>query len=304
MRHYLLLLGGVLAVSAAPLLARWGLDAGMRATTLAMWRLALAASALIAWNLYRAGPARPPLPGPVWIRLAAAGAYLALHFVAWFASLELIPVARSTLLVTTAPLWAGLLGLAVPALRPQRGFWSGLLVAAAGLFLVTASGAARSGLAPAVKGMAPLGDALAVLGAVMVVPYYLLVQQAQARYGTLRVVTVVYAAAALCLGLAALAQGQIALPPTPVAWVSVAGMALVPQLLGHTALNRSLRAFNAGQVAAATLLEPVFAAALAWPLLGERLSLRQALGAALLLGGVALALLHSQMREEVTVPME
>ncbi|HZT43339.1 MAG TPA: DMT family transporter [Chthonomonadaceae bacterium] len=303
MRHYLLLLGGVFAVSSAALLARWGLDAGMGAAPLAMWRLTLAGLLLVAWDLGRTAE-RPPLPRPVRIRLAAAGVCLALHFVAWFVSLELIPVARSTLLVTTAPLWAGLLGLVVPALRPQRGFWSGLLVAAVGLFLVTASGAGRSGPVYVEKGVGHLGDALAVLGAVMVVPYFLLVQQAQIRFGTLRVVTWVYTAAALCLWLVALGQRQIVLPPSPVAWLSVLGMALVPQLLGHTALNRSLRAFSAGQVTAATLLEPVFAAALAWPLLGERISLRQAFGAALLLGGVALALRHSRLGEEVTVPVE
>lgn len=301
MRHYLLLLGGVFAVSAAPLLARWGLDAGMDAAPLAMWRLTLAGALLIAWDLYQAS-GRPPLPRPVRIRLAAAGVCLALHFVTWFASLELIPVARSTLLVTTAPLWAGLLGLVVPALRPQRGFWSGLLVAMVGLMLVTASGAGRAGLVPA--GQGHLGDARAVLGAILVVPYFLLVQQAQARFGTLRVVTWVYAAAAMYLWMVALAQRQIALPPTSVAWISVLGMALVPQLLGHTALNRSLRTFSAGQVTAATLLEPVFAAALAWPLLGERLSLRQILGAALLLGGVALALRNSRPGEEVPVVVE
>ena len=303
MRHYLLLLGGVLAVSSAALLARWGLDAGMGATQLALWRLTLAGALLIAWDLRQAAD-REPLPRPVRLRLATAGACLAVHFVAWFASLGLIPVARSTLLVTTAPLWAGLMGLVVPALKPQRGFWSGLLVAAVGLVLVTAAGAARSGPVPAGKGMEHLGDALAVLGAVMVVPYFLLVQQAQARFGTLRVVTWVYVAAALCLWVVALAERQIALPPVPLAWLSVLGMALVPQLLGHTALNRSLRTFSAGQVTAATLLEPVFAAALAWPLLGERISLRQALGAVLLLGGVALTLRHSKLGQEVAVTGE
>ena len=303
MRHYLLLLGGVFAVSAAPLLARWGLDTGIGAAPLAMWRLTLAGALLMSWDLCQAS-GRPPLPRPVRIRLAAAGVCLALHFVAWFASLELIPVARSTLLVTTAPLWVGLLGLVVPALRPQRGFWSGLLVAMVGLMLVTASGAGRAGLVPAGQRTGHLGDALAVLGAILVVPYFLLAQQAQVRFGTLRVVTWVYATAALYLWIAALAQRQIVLPPKPVAWISVLGMALVPQLLGHTALNRSLRVFSAGQVTTATLLEPVFAAALAWPLLGERISLRQILGAGLLLGGVALALRHSRLGEEVPVSVE
>lgn len=290
MRHYLLLLGGVCAVGSAALLARWGLDAGMSALNLALWRLTVAGVLLIAWQLLRAGPYRPPLQGKDRFRLAAAGVCLALHFVTWFASLRSIPVARSTLLVATAPLWAGLLGLLVPALRPPPGFWKGLAIAFAGLLLVTTASRVGAGWRPAGSGLPLWGDLLAVSGAMLYIPYILLVQRVQAEFGTLRTVTWVYASAALCLWLVALARGPIIWPHTFAVWGSVIGMAIAPQLLGHTALNRSLQYFTAGQVAAATLLEPVFAAALAWLLLGEVVTLRQAVGAALLLGGVALTL--------------
>ena len=68
-------------------------------------------------------------------------------------------------------------------------------------------------------------------------------------------------------------------------------MAVLSQLLGHTALNRSLRHFTATQVSAVTLLEPVIAGALAWLLLKERITLTQGAGAALVLGGVAITML-------------
>src|ERR1700684_3176338 len=106
----LLLLFGVCAVASASLLARLGLDAGMSALQLAMWRLTFASVILVAWRL-RAGSPAPALRPEVKVRLAVAGFFLALHFVAWFVSLRAVPVARSTLLVSTTPLWTGLVGL-------------------------------------------------------------------------------------------------------------------------------------------------------------------------------------------------
>ena len=287
----LLLLGGVCGVGAAALLARLALDGGMSALSLATWRLTLAGSVLLGWQALTYSRANAPaLPSSTKWRLAIAGACLALHFVAWFASLQLIPIARSTLLVTTAPLWAGLLGLVVPALKPRRGFWTGLSVAAVGLFLVTMYGAQRSGIGAFSSGRVGQGEAYAIIGAIAVVPYMLLVQKVQAEYGTLRAVTWTYISAALCLWLVALPQGQTALPSTAKAWLGASGMAVFSQLLGHTALNRSLRHFTAAQVSAVTLLEPVIAGALAWLLLNERVTVAQGAGALLVLGGVAITM--------------
>ncbi len=49
-------------------------------------------------------------------------------------------------------------------------------------------------------------------------------------------------------------------------------MALISQLLGHTALNAALRWFSASAVAFTTLLEPVTAGVLAFFVFGERLT--------------------------------
>jgi drug/metabolite transporter (DMT)-like permease len=137
-----------------------------------------------------------------------------------------------------------------------------------------------------------LGDALAVAGAILMAAYYLLVQSVQHRQGTGRTVAWTYSVAALALWPASLLTGRGTgiLPGSVTAWAAVIGLALVPQLVGHTALNWSLTRFSAGEVATTTLLEPVFAGALAWVLLGERITALQSFGAAILLAGVATAL--------------
>jgi drug/metabolite transporter (DMT)-like permease len=56
------------------------------------------------------------------------------------------------------------------------------------------------------------------------------------------------------------------------AWGGILAMALISQLLGHTALNASLRWFSPSAVAMSSLLEPVAAAILAFFLFGETLT--------------------------------
>ena len=100
-----------------------------------------------------------------------------------------------------------------------------------------------------------------------------------------------FASAAVVLLLAVLFTGDPRfLPRSTMAVGSIAGMALIPQLLGHTALNHSLIYFPAGVVGASTLLEPVFAGALAWWLLAEPLTGSQCGGAVILLAGVGISL--------------
>lgn len=271
-----------LAIGSAALLARTGLGAGLSAPALSAWRLLVAASLLAAWPDRRG--TRTPLDPGVRARLILAGVCLGAHFATWFASLSRIPVARSTLLVTTSPLFSGLAGRYLLKQRIGARFWPGLAVALAGAVMVMGG--------PSTLGGSELsGDALALAGAALIAAYLLLVEDLQAKLGTRRVVGWTTWSAALALALPVLVrEGAGAWPANARAWQSIVGMALIPQLIGHTALNWSLHHFPAGIVGAATLLEPVFAAALAWWLLGETLTGFQIAGAGVLLAGVGVAL--------------
>lgn len=285
---YTVLLLAQLAIGSAALLARVGLSAGLSALALSAWRLSVAWAVLA---LVPSGRAPAPLSASVRVRLVLAGICLGAHFATWFASLARIPVARSTLLVTTSPLFAGLAGRFLLGSPIGGRFWSGLGVAMGGAVMV------MGGPASLGRG-AWTGDLLALGGAALIAAYLLLVEDLQPVLGTHRVLVWTTASAALALWGPVLAIGGVgALPAAPDAWLSILGMALIPQLLGHTALNWSLHHFPARIVGAATLLEPVFAAALAWWLLAETLTGLQLAGAAVLLAGVGLALSGAPSRQ-------
>ena len=294
--RYAVLIGSQLAVASAALFARWGLDEGVSPAVLTAWRLTLASAVLLpllhARRILRSTPARrvsPDFPIHTGVLLVAAGAALALHFWAWFVSLQHIPVARSTLLVSTTPLWAGLGMWGLTRRCPSRAFWIGLAVAAAGAWLVTSANAAQPHNPTAIP---VLGDGAALLGAMGIAAYFLMVEAYQRSLGTWRVVAWTYPAAAAATWLALVMTGSTgrAIPSSAPAWGAIAALALIPQLVGHTALNWSLKHFSAGAVGAATLLEPVFAGWLAWLILTETPAPIQIVGAGILLAGGALAL--------------
>jgi drug/metabolite transporter (DMT)-like permease len=73
-------------------------------------------------------------------------------------------------------------------------------------------------------------------------------------------------------------------------------LALVPQLIGHTSLNWSLRFVPATFVAVAVLGEPVGATIWAFVFLGEKPAAMEIIGSILILFGIFVA-----MRNRVTI---
>ncbi|MGA7934517.1 MAG: EamA family transporter, partial [Kovacikia sp.] len=71
--------------------------------------------------------------------------------------------------------------------------------------------------------------------------------------------------------------------------VYMALMALLPQLVGHTSLNWSVRWISPTLVTLAILFEPVFAGVLGYWLFGEMPGMVVLIGASMLLLGVAIA---------------
>lgn len=283
--RYLILGGAQLAVGAAAIFARYGL-AGAGPIAVAAARLSIAALLLIIVTRLRRRNAGDAAPGAHQrIILTLAGLALAVHFATWIASLDYTSVAVSTLLVATTPIWAAAYDAFVQRRAPGRIASGAFAAGALGLVLVV--GFARSGA----QATPWLGGALALAGAVAFAAYLLLVRTVRTALSTQTIVTHTYVVAALALVLAAAVAGEA--PPAPsnlVAWGGILAMALVSQLLGHTAINASLRWFSPTIVSFANLLEPPFAAALAWLVFGEAMSGIAIIGGLIVLASVAVAL--------------
>jgi drug/metabolite transporter (DMT)-like permease len=280
------LLGAQVAIGAAAIFARYALM-GAGPIAVSALRLTIATLALFAFagRLQRVSRSREVLFG-------LAGIALALHFATWIASLSYTSVAISTLLVTTTPLWTEVFDVVRERRAPSSAFVVALLLAFAGVALISTEHNGR----PPIAGHGLLGDALALAGSIAIGGYLLLIRDAATDTGgtrlpTRQIVLRTYGYAALLLLVAAAFTHQG--PPAPsdaIAWGGIVAMALVSQLLGHTALNASLASFTPSVVALSTLCEPVVAAVLAAIAFHERIGPKTALGGVLVLGAVALVL--------------
>jgi len=286
----LVLLTGILAVSTASIFIRYAQPAAST-LTIAAGRLLFATLALAPFALARHRGALARLTARE-LRLAAlAGLFLAAHFALWIASLERTTVVDSVVLVTTTPLWVGLLAPLVLRERLTRRLALGIALALAGGVIVAlgGAGAARAVAGPAGRALA--GDLMALAGAWMMAGYLMVGRRLRAGLALVPYVFVVYgmAAALLTIAMAATGHSLFGLAPATYLWLVL--LALVPQLLGHSSFNWALRYLPASFVAIALLGEPVGSGALAFGLLHEVPTPLELGGAALILAGIALAAL-------------
>lgn len=284
MRPYLTLIVAQIAVGSAAIFARFALT-GAGPFAVSASRLTIAAVALLALAAIRRPQKRSALSRRDRIIFAFAGLALAMHFAAWIWSLQYTSVAISTLLVATTPIWtASYDALARGSRLPALAYLS-LAVGAAGLVMVVGFSLAP----PPVPGHAVFGAVLAVTGAIGIAAYFILIREIRASFGTRAIVTQTYTWAAVILIVSAVASHQR--PPAlndTTAWGGILAMALISQLLGHTAMNSALRWFSASAVAFTTLVEPIVATLLALAIFGERLSAIALGGGLLVLGAIAI----------------
>jgi len=260
---------GLLSISAAAILVRLAGDT--HPVAVGLWR-SLAAGLLLAPWIRRISARDACL-------VLLAGACLAAHFWSWFSSLQHTSVMRSTVLVTLAPVWAGLLEWRLLHAPPPRRFWLGLALAIPGVVAMSGAGGA-GGL---------YGDALALLGGVFGACYYVTGRSVRQRVGIGTYGPLFCLAAALWLLPAALVTGAPLWGFEPGTWWVLAALAVGPQLLGHVGFNYAMRYVSASFVAGLTLLEPVGATLLAVAVFSEVPGPAAAAGGAVTVAGVLVA---------------
>ena len=290
MARYAALAGGVAAVSFSAIFIRL---AHAPALAMAFWRNVIATALLAPVALLRHRPQFRAMSRGEVLVAGSAGVLLAGHFATWIPSLRYTTVAASTVLVTAAPVFTAMAARWTGE-RVSGRTWAGIAVALAGAMVV-------SGGDVTVSGRAVFGDLLATLGAVFAAGYFLIGRSLRRRLPLLVYVTVVYATCAAVLGIV-MAAGGTAFTGYPTGtWGLFVLMALLPQILGHTVFNYLLRDLDPTVITVGIMGEPVGASLLALAIFGEVPGWWTAVGGALILAGIYVAV-HAQ--RDVAVPVE
>ena len=213
----------------------------------------------------------------------ASGIALAVHFGAWFESLEWTSIAASVTLVQTQPIFVAVAAWALLDERLTGKMVGGIAVALLGSAIMSGGGLLDGGAV----GANPLwGNALAVLGAVMAAGYVLAGRSLRQRVALVPYVVIVYGVCTVCLLGIAVLQGGPLLDYPAREWLIFAGLAVGPGLLGHTVINWALAHLESSVVSVSLLGEPVGATILAFVFLAEAPTAFTVLGGVVVLAGI------------------
>jgi len=289
------ILGAILAVSTASIFIRFA-QREAPSLVIAAFRLTFASLILAPIALTHHRAELRALTRRELLLALLSGVFLALHFATWITSLEYTTVASSVVLVSTSPLWVALLAPLVLRERLTRPVLVGMLLALTGGVVIALSdacvwqnGLACPSLAEFMKGKAFLGNFLALAGAWMVAGYLLIGRRLRAKMSLVPYIFVVYSIAAIALIVIMFASGETPLGYSPMTYVWMLLLALIPQLIGHSTYNWALRYMPAALVAVTTLGEPIGSTILAYFILREAPTWIKLGGAGMILAGIWLA---------------
>ncbi len=279
MKSYFVLLIGVIAVAFAAIFIRL---AEAHPLVIATYRLSLAALVLAPLAWFKARQELLRLTRKQIILAIISGAFLALHFALWIWSLSYTTITSSVVLVTSSPIFVAVTSYLLFRERITRRIISGIIVSIIGAVIIGFN-------SWQLGGTSVHGSILALSGAGAVAGYLLIGRKLRQSMGLLSYIFLTYSSAAVFLLITSLARGAILFDYSGETYLMFVLLAVIPQLIGHSALNWSLRFVPATMVTIAVLGEPVGATILGFFILNEVPTIIELIGGALILSGIAIA---------------
>jgi drug/metabolite transporter (DMT)-like permease len=212
---------------------------------------------------------------------AVSGFFLAVHFSVWFESLKFTSIASSTVLVSTEVIFAAI-GF-VLVFRGRINKMGVLAIAITFLGSVVIAMSDRGG-----GNNVLYGDALALLGAVMVAIYTLIGRKQREHLSTTVYTFITYSACFISLLIFDFATNTSIYGYGMKEIILGLLLGISCTLLGHSVFSWCLKYLSPSFVSSAKLLEPVFASVLAVFIYKEIPSVLQIIGGIIVIGGVYL----------------
>jgi drug/metabolite transporter (DMT)-like permease len=205
------------------------------------------------------------------------GFFLSLHFSFWISSLKFTSVASSVVLVATNPIFVGLFSYLFFKEKQPAELILGVILSFSGSIILAVGDCNFQGLT-AQNPSFLLGDILAFLGAIMASGYLMVGSKLREEMDTLPYISMVYTFSAFFLLITSLSLGVSFTGYKQSSYFYMALLAIVPQLIGHTAFNWALKHLKASMVAITILGEPIGASILAYFIFGETIQSFQSVG--------------------------
>ncbi len=275
----LLFLVIITSISSASVLV---LLSGANATACAFWRTLIAGLIMTVANLRSSRYST--INGRFLFYSILAGIMLSAHFIMWMKSLFLIPVAVSTTIIVTYPLFNALADAIILKESPSKIQVLGLILAFTGvaLFIHPAAGPKYD----------VAGASLALASALAAAGYFSLGRIVRKEVSLSEYTSIAYIVSALATAIYAAVAGENIITYPPKTYIYFVLLAVAPMLGGHTLMNYLLRYFRTYVVSSLGFMEPIGASLLAYFLLKQYVSTSTVATMALVLAGIFLVILE------------
>ena len=277
MKRFLVLLG-VAGVSLSAVFVRWSTAPSL---VLALYRMAFSSALLAPWTLLYHREELRTLSRRDLLLCLASGAFLGLHFAAYFESLRWTSIASSVVLVDTEVLFVALGSVLLLRKKLPGRAWLAVALAFGGSIVIA--------MADTAAGPDALrGDVIALSGALCMAVYTMIGAVCRRRLSTTVYTCLVYTAAAVTLLVITLAGGAPLMGYGAVNGLTALGMAVFCTLLGHSVFSWGLKYLPPAFISTVKLMEPVFASMWGLALFAERPGALTVLGGAVIICGIGL----------------
>ena len=273
-KTYLILFGGVFALSTSAIFVK---VVAAPSSVTAFYRLLMAAVVLMPFFLLWPQSRREfrTIRPKQWVQILFAGAFLALHYVLWFESLNFTSVASSTVLVCLQPLFSLALERFIRKKPIRSTALIGCGIALCGSIII-GSGDFQ------ISGKSLLGDILAFVAAGVIALYFFVGETVRKDLSAVTYSTLSYLFSAVILFAYILLRKEALWGYAERTWMAFAGLAVISTIGGQFIFNLLLKKVPASAVTMSILGEPVGTCILAFLILHEEI-LPQQLGGILVI---------------------
>lgn len=273
----LIVLTGVVGISAAAVLVRWSTAPSM---VLVLYRMTIAVLLLLPSVLLKGRGELKSMTKKEWLLTVAAGCCLGLHFSAFFESLRHTSIASAVLLSDVEVLFTALGSILIFRKKLNRQCWLAVALALIGAALVAlADSGGESGL---------WGNALALGSTFLLALYTMIGASVRSRISNTTYTFVAYGCAAVTVLVISLVSGTPLTGYGANNLLTALGMAVLCTLLGHSVFTWGLKYLPPAYISTVKLLDPVFSALWGLLLFAEMPSLQVIVGGAIVIVGVFL----------------
>nr|WP_246017811.1 EamA family transporter [Mesobacillus subterraneus] len=201
-----------------------------------------------------------------------------------------VSAGAASLLVSTSPLFIGLLGRLFFGERTGKNYWFGAGISMIGIFLISFGSGGGFGLG--------IGVSLILIASLSESIYFVFQQNYLAKYGALPFTAYTIWAATIFMSLFAGGLGQEIAAASPGATFSTIYLGLFPTVIAYFAIAYITAESGAAEAANSLYLTPTAAFLIAWMWLGEVPSPLTVIGGVITLIGVSLTYLNAKIQAE------